>query len=579
MTTAFTELDLHPQLLQAVVELGYETPTPIQSAVIPLMLAGQDVIGQAQTGTGKTAAFALPALQNLEPDKRNVQVLVMTPTRELAIQVADAFEAYGRYFNARVLAVYGGQPYARQITRLKKGVEIVVGTPGRLLDLIRQEALHLNATRTVVLDEADEMLSMGFIEDIQAILDGVPAERQMALFSATLPTPIRRLAERYLHDPQSVTIQGKQVTLDAIEQRYYLVNQRDKLAALTRLFEVEPITSALIFARTKVGSGDLANELTVRGFPAEVLNGDLTQEARERVLNRFRQNQIKVLVATDVAARGLDIEDISHIFNFDLPEDEELYVHRIGRTGRAGKTGIAISLVTPPEQWRLRRIEGFTRQQLTRAELPTEEDILKLREEQLLGRMSVWLQRARYRRERELVLQLVEQGQDPIEIAAAALKMARAEDRQRPIAPVSEVQEMRSRKPNREQPHGGRGRSEHFRSEHSRSENSRSENPRSEHPRSYGNSRSRQGNSSHEDGMVRLALSKGKVHGVRANEVVSTIAYHAGIPGSTIGKIYIQDQRTLVDVPEEFLALVLAKTSSYRLAHQPVNVELASVAE
>ena len=579
MTTAFTELDLHPQLLQAVVELGYETPTPIQSAVIPLMLAGQDVIGQAQTGTGKTAAFALPALQNLEPDKRNVQVLVMTPTRELAIQVADAFEAYGRYFNARVLAVYGGQPYARQITRLKKGVEIVVGTPGRLLDLIRQEALHLNATRTVVLDEADEMLSMGFIEDIQAILDGVPAERQMALFSATLPTPIRRLAERYLHDPQSVTIQGKQVTLDAIEQRYYLVNQRDKLAALTRLFEVEPITSALIFARTKIGSGDLANELTVRGFPAEVLNGDLTQEARERVLNRFRQNQIKVLVATDVAARGLDIEDISHIFNFDLPEDEELYVHRIGRTGRAGKTGIAISLVTPPEQWRLRRIEGFTRQQLTRAELPTEEDILKLREEQLLGRMSVWLQRARYRRERELVLQLVEQGQDPIEIAAAALKMARAEDRQRPIAPVSEVQEMRSRKPNREQPHGGRGRSEHFRSEHSRSENSRSENPRSEHPRSYGNSRSRQGNSSHEDGMVRLALSKGKVHGVRANEVVSTIAYHAGIPGSTIGKIYIQDQRTLVDVPEEFLALVLAKTSSYRLAHQPVNVELASVAE
>ena len=579
MTTAFTELDLHPQLLQAVVELGYETPTPIQSAVIPLMLAGQDVIGQAQTGTGKTAAFALPALQNLEPDKRNVQVLVMTPTRELAIQVADAFEAYGRYFNARVLAVYGGQPYARQITRLKKGVEIVVGTPGRLLDLIRQEALHLNATRTVVLDEADEMLSMGFIEDIQAILDGVPAERQMALFSATLPTPIRRLAERYLHDPQSVTIQGKQVTLDAIEQRYYLVNQRDKLAALTRLFEVEPITSALIFARTKIGSGDLANELTVRGFPAEVLNGDLTQEARERVLNRFRQNQIKVLVATDVAARGLDIEDISHIFNFDLPEDEELYVHRIGRTGRAGKTGIAISLVTPPEQWRLRRIEGFTRQQLTRAELPTEEDILKLREEQLLGRMSVWLQRARYRRERELVLQLVEQGQDPIEIAAAALKMARAEDRQRPIAPVSEVQEMRSRKPNREQPHGGRGRSEHFRSEHSRSENSRSESSRSEHPRSYGNSRSRQGNSSHEDGMVRLALSKGKVHGVRANEVVSTIAYHAGIPGSTIGKIYIQDQRTLVDVPEEFLALVLAKTSSYRLAHQPVNVELASVAE
>jgi ATP-dependent RNA helicase DeaD len=540
-------MGLRPELAQAVADLGYQEPTPIQTAIIPLLLAGRDVIGQAQTGTGKTAAFALPILHNLDADHSAVQACVLAPTRELALQVAQAFKDYSRHTQIRVLAVYGGQSYSPQINALRRGVDVVVGTPGRLLDLLRQGSLDLSNVRTLVLDEADEMLSMGFIEDIEAILAATPAERQTALFSATLPPPVRNLADKYLHSPEAVTIQRDQVTVAAIEQRYYLVNEADKLAALTRLFEVEPVTSALIFARTRVASGELANELTVRGFPAEVLNGDLQQDARERVMSRFRNHQIKVLVATDVAARGLDIEDISHVFNFDLPGEAEIYVHRIGRTGRAGKTGIAISLVTPKEQGYFRRIESFMRVKAQRCQLPTEAEIIARREDELLEQMKVWLNRARYRRERELVGRLVEEGFDPLEIASAALKIARADEKQRPVASLSEVIDRPPHESRRREPTGER------------------------RPRD----KSTHGRTSHETGMVRLVLSRGKVHGLRPNLLVSTIAYHAGIPGDTIGKIHIQEQNTLFDVPEQYAARVLANSGNYRILRQPVTVELA----
>ncbi|HRI56110.1 MAG TPA: DEAD/DEAH box helicase, partial [Anaerolineae bacterium] len=401
MTTDWTSLALQPQLVQAVTELGYAEPTAIQSAVIPLLLAGQDVIAQAQTGTGKTAAFALPIIQTLQGGHKQVQSLILAPTRELAIQVATAFHSYGHHSAISVLAVYGGQPYERQIRRLQRGVDVVVGTPGRLLDLMRQNALDLSAVRTVVLDEADEMLSMGFIEDIETILSETPETRQTALFSATLPAEIRRLAERYLRQPQSVRIGSSHVTVDALAQRYYLVHEADKLAALSRLFEVEEISSALVFARTRAATGELASDLTARGFPAEALNGDMSQEAREQVMQRFRRGQCNVLVATDVAARGLDIDDLSHVINYDLPMDAEVYVHRVGRTGRAGKSGIALSLVTPQEQWRIRRIETFTRQPIERATLPTVEEIKQRREARLMGQLEVWLRRGRGRRERE----------------------------------------------------------------------------------------------------------------------------------------------------------------------------------
>ena len=572
MSTEFSMLNLHPQLVQAVSERGYTEATPIQEAVIPLMLSGQDVIGQAQTGTGKTAAFALPILHKLDRDINGIQAIVLCPTRELAIQVARAVHEYGKFSDVRVLPVYGGTPYGRQIHRLKRGVDVVVGTPGRIIDLIQRKVLDLSQVSTVVLDEADEMLSMGFVEDIETILAQTPSQRQTTLFSATVPPPIRKLAQKYMDNPESVTIKNKQLTVAAIEQRYYLVNEEDKLAALTRLFEVEPITSALIFARTRQGTGELANELNVRGFPAEVLNGDLSQEARERVLNRFRKTQIKVLVATDVAARGLDIDDISHVFNFDLPQDSEIYVHRVGRTGRAGRTGVAISLITPKEQWRLRKIESYTRQKMTQTDLPTEAQITALRSDELQERMMVWLRRGRCSQEREMVEKLVAEGNDAMEIAAAALKLARAEEKQRPIAPIGELRQtqsrgQRTRKP-RQNSRNGNGRSNDSRNGNGNGNGSNHSNGRSN--RSNGSAQS----NSHEKGMVRMQLSMGKKQGVRPNDVVGTIAYHANIPGRSLGAILIEPHHTLVDVPEQFVPQVLGGNGSYQIRKQEVTIQV-----
>lgn len=545
MTNAFSELELHPPLVQAVAERGYTAPTPIQSFLIPIMLSGRDVMGQAQTGTGKTAAFSLPLLHNLTVGQEHVQGLVLTPTRELAMQVATAMKEYGRHLGVQVLPVYGGQPYRPQLNRLKKGVDLVIGTPGRLLDLIQRNALDLSRVTTVVLDEADEMLSMGFIDDIQAILDETPTTRQTAVLSATLPKEIRRLADRYMHDPTFCAIQGEQRTVATVEQRYYLVNEADKLAALTRLFEVEPTSSALIFARTRASTVTLANALASRGFPAEALNGDMSQDARERVLHRFRNQIIKVLVGTDVAARGLDIDDISHVFNYDLPRDPEVYVHRIGRTGRAGRTGTAISLLTPKERGRLRRIEGYTKQKITASVLPSVADIEAHRNAQLVEKMSMWLRRGRCHQEREMVAALAAEGHDPVEVAAVALKLARAEEKQRPIAPVSEVQDRNSGKSRQ----GGKG----------------------EYRR---NSRDRSSLDRDKD-MVRLTLSTGSVHGIRANHVVSTLARHGDIPGHSIGKIHIRKQHTLVDVPKQYVGQVLARKGAYRFGKHRIVVERA----
>ena len=548
MTTEFTSLNLREEIMQAITELGYSTPTPIQAAMIPIMLNGADVIGQAQTGTGKTAAFALPILQNFTP-QRYVQALILAPTRELALQVADSMTEYGKHLNVRVLAVYGGQPYGPQISRLNRGVDVVVGTPGRLIDLIERNALNIKHVRTVVLDEADEMLNMGFIEDVEKILAETPEERQTALFSATLPPRIRTLANRFMRDPQSVNIKRETLTLASTEQRYYLVHENEKTNALTRLFEVEPIKSALIFARTRAETATLANELVVRGIPAEAIHGDLDQNARERVLGRFRANQLKVLVATDVAARGLDIEDISHVFNYHLPDDAEVYVHRIGRTGRAGKTGVAITLLSPREKRRLREVEALTKQPIKKMEIPTPADIVKHREDQVLETMKVWLGRGRYKRELEMVQELIAQGHDPLNIAAAALKIARADEKQRPIAEVSEIKAEERRKKDA----FGRG---------ERSDRGDRSQRRGER------TGRRAGDSSHEEGMVRLKLNKGKMQGIRPNDIVGTIAYNANIPGYVIGKIRIEDKVTYVDVPEDVVDQVLKQNGNYRIGKE-----------
>jgi ATP-dependent RNA helicase DeaD len=553
MTTDFTSLNLREELVQAITELGYEEPTPIQATIIPIMLKGADVIGQAQTGTGKTAAFALPILHNFTP-QRHVQALILAPTRELALQVADSMTVYGKHLDVRVLAVYGGQPYGPQISRLNRGVDVVVGTPGRLLDLIERKALNIQHVRTLVLDEADEMLNMGFMEDVEKILAETPAERQTALFSATMPARIRSLANRFMREPQHVNIKRETLTLASTEQRYYLVHESDKTNALTRLFEIEPIKSALIFARTRAETATLANELVVRGIPAEAIHGDLDQNARERVLGRFRANQLKVLVATDVAARGLDIEDISHVFNYHLPDDAEVYVHRIGRTGRAGKTGVAITLVSPREKRRLREVEALTKQPIKKMELPTVAEIHRHREAQVIENLRIWLGRERYKRELEMVQTLVEEGYDPLNVAAAALKIARADEKQRPIAEVGEVKDDRKR-PEREPARGGR----------------REPSGRRDGTGKGGSSRPRR-DGSHEEGMVRLKLNKGKTHGVRPSDIVGTIAFHANIPGYTIGKIRIEDKFSFVDIPEDAVDQVLKHNGNYRIGKEKFSL-------
>ena len=543
MMENFNEFGLDTRLVRAVTELGYKQPTPIQLNVIPLMLGGDDVIGQAQTGTGKTAAFALPILNRNSSSTNGIRALILAPTRELAMQVAKAIYEYGNYMGIRVLAIYGGQPYGRQINRLKKGVDIVVGTPGRMLDLIHRGVLKLDDVNTVVLDEADEMLSMGFISDIEEILSETPDTRQTAVFSATLPSGVRRLAEKYMHDPKTVIVKQKQMTVDSIEQRYYLVNKKDKLSALLRLMEVEDITSALIFMRTRISTGDLASNLSKRGYTAEALNGDLSQNTREQVLNRFRKHQIKVLVATDVAARGLDIDDISHVINYDLPEDPEVYVHRIGRTARAGKTGVAISLITPSEQRRLHRVEQYTKGKISQYDLPTVEEIYLKRESQLLMKVERELNRNHSDKEEQMVAELMIKGYAIEDIAVAAFKVLRREEKRNQIPQMGKLRIGDRKKQPRQSTSSRSGRQSKWGKKHT-----------------------------HEKGMVRLVINKGKKHGVRPNEVVSTIAFFADIPGNKIGKILIRTNESFVDVPDRLVEKVLANADDYRIRNQAIKI-------
>ena len=550
-TPTFAAFGLHPDLLHTVTELGFTDPTPIQQAAIPLLLAGRDLIGQAQTGTGKTAAFGLPLLQRIVHRRQGVQALVLAPTRELAIQVAEAVGRYGTQRNIGVLAVYGGQSYQVQLRSLRQGVDVVVGTPGRLLDLINQGALDLATVHTVVLDEADEMLSMGFIDDIELILARIPAERQTMLFSATISKRVLELSGRYLHNPETVSITPKQLTGATISQRAYLVNQQDKVAALTRLFEMETIDSALIFVRTRLATGELANQLTARGFPAEPLNGDLSQEARLQVLSRYRNGQVKVLVATDVAARGLDIDDISHVFNFDLPDDPEVYVHRVGRTGRAGREGTAISLLTPKDRWQLRRIEDYTRFKLEQAELPTIQQIENHRQALLMEQLEVWIRRGRCRREREVVDLLMNVGHQPEDIAAAALKLARSDEKKRPIDPITPIKE------------------EQFRQRDRKSERS----PRRSATTGQGHV-GRRGPDRDKD-MVPLKLDIGRADGIGVNHVVASLTHFSGVQSGHLGKIRLEAHHTLVDVPEHLVGRLLAKNGAYRIGRRSVILERA----
>jgi ATP-dependent RNA helicase DeaD len=512
-TIRFEDLGLSETTLKAIAELGYEEPTPIQARTINRMREGVDVIAQAQTGTGKTAAFALPIIEKLDASVRTPQALVLTPTRELAVQVAEAFHSYGKYQRISILPVYGGQPIDRQLRVLDRGVQVVVGTPGRLLDHIRRGTLKLDRVCTVVLDEADEMLDMGFIEDIEAILQETPADRQTALFSATMPGPIADLAQRYMHDPQRITVQAGQMTVPQIRQVYYEVGGRDKFEVLARILDFETPTSAIIFCRTKSEVDSLGERLIARAFPAETLHGDLSQVQRDRVMGRFRSGQVELLVATDVAARGLDVEHVSHVINYDIPLDPEIYVHRIGRTGRAGRTGTAITMVTPRERRLLRIIERTTSAQIQRMRLPTIADVVARRRESFKETLRETIAQGNLE---QFVIMAEDLGEEysPTDLAAAAFKLLLGESQSQGEDKLAE-QELEQIEDERD----GRRRR-----------------PRD---RSFGPER----------GMMRLYIDVGRDDGVRPADIVGAIANEAGIPGRAIGAIELFERFSFVEVP------------------------------
>jgi ATP-dependent RNA helicase DeaD len=549
----FETLNLKPELNQAVQELEYVNPTDIQQLAIPVLMSGKDMLGQAQTGTGKTAAFALPMLQMIDPQLKAVQGFVLAPTRELALQVSKAIETFAKFTSIKILAVYGGAPYGKQLHQLSAGVQIVVGTPGRVMDLIQKKnALDLSQVRFWVLDEADEMLKMGFIDEVEAILAYAPFDCQKALFSATLPHEIRKMANRYLNKPEEIIIAGKTLTVENTDQQVYMVHEKDKFAALLRLLEFEPVTNALIFTRTKIRAAELSDQLATAHYSAEALHGDLAQSAREIALDRFRRGATRVLVATDVAARGLDIPGVSHVFNFDIPFDAEDYIHRIGRTGRAGAKGVAISLITGNEMFRIRRFEKVTQQVMSIKKLPSEKDILEKRHLEFENLIVERLNSSKEPREIELVNKLVEEGHDPLMVAANALKLVKEQMKYVFIMPVGVVEVGKRGGRSARGPNQRKGESRKF--EHGgRSKGSR--------------------NSSHEAGMVRLSFGLGKAEQIRPTMVVGAIANEAKIPGKAVGAITIQQHETFVDVSEQYVDQVINKLKKLEFFGKPARLK------
>lgn len=431
--TKFSDLNVSPAILKAVNRMGFEEATPIQAKTIPLSLQGKDVIGQAQTGTGKTAAFGIPLIEKIDTNNPAVQGIIIAPTRELAIQVSEELYKIGMDARVRVLAVYGGSDIQRQIRALKKGPHIIVGTPGRILDHINRRTLRLHNVHTLILDEADEMLNMGFIDDIEAILESVPDERQTLLFSATMPDPIRRIAERFMKDPETVRVQAREMTVPLIEQYFIKVPEREKFDVLSRLLDVQSPELAIVFGRTKRRVDELANALTVRGYTAEGIHGDLTQAKRLSVLKSFKEGRVDVLVATDVAARGLDISGVTHVYNFDIPQDPESYVHRIGRTGRAGKEGIAITFVSPREMGYLRTVEQTTKKRMQPMRPPTWDEALEGQQRLAMEKLGDMVREGNLDEYKTAAKDLISEFDDPVEVLAAALKVMTKEPDKTPV--------------------------------------------------------------------------------------------------------------------------------------------------
>ncbi len=538
---AFSDLGLAAPVMQALNDVGYETPTPIQTQVIPHILAGRDVVGQAQTGTGKTAAFALPLLSRINLKKVSPQVLVLTPTRELAIQVAEAFQRYAAHIKGfHVLPIYGGQEYGVQLRQLKRGVHVVVGTPGRVMDHMRRGTLKLDGLICLVLDEGDEMLRMGFIDDVEWILEQSPSQHQVALFSATMPDPIRRISKKYLTDPEHITIKTRTSTVEATRQSYLLVHGNQKLDALTRILEATTFNGILIFVRTKIETVELAEKLEARGYDCAALNGDITQKMREQTVNKFKSGKLDILVATDVAARGLDLERISHVINYDIPNDTEAYVHRIGRTGRAGRTGEAILFVTPRERHMLQSIERATRQKIEIINLPTTESINNERITRFKQRISDTLANE----DLGLFNNIIEQFQretnlPPLDIAAALAKLLQGDV---PLLLEKNIRVEQSER-KKDRPEKQRNREKHF------SEGSKFDQKNKHKPKTEKQDPENRMLPEPDEDMERYRLEVGSKHEVKAGNIVGAIANEAGLDSSYIRKVTIYDNYSTVDLP------------------------------
>jgi len=584
-TTTFRDLGLREELLKVLTDLGYESPSPIQAATIPHLLEGRDVLGQAQTGTGKTAAFALPILQRIDLSKTKPQALVLAPTRELAIQVAEAFQRYAQHLPGfRVLPIYGGQAYGPQLSGLRRGAHVVVGTPGRVIDHLERGSLDLSQLNCLVLDEADEMLRMGFIDDVEAVLKKTPPTRQIALFSATMPSQIKRIAQTYLRDPVEVKIASKTTTAANIRQRYWLVSGVQKLDALTRILEAEPFDAMIVFARTKQATEELAERLQARGFNAAAINGDIVQAQRERTIQQLKDGKIDILVATDVAARGLDVERISHVLNYDIPNDTEPYVHRIGRTGRAGRSGEAILFVAPRERGMLRAIERATRQTIEPMQLPSVETVNEARVAKFKDRITSALAADGLAVFRNVIEAYEREHNVPaIEIASALARLAQGdksllldakpkfEPREFPRReyPAKDAPEHKPR-PRREERApfaASTGKDEFHKTAKRHDEHEKpARKPRDDAPREKPRERAQ------EHGMETFRVEVGHTHGVKPNNLVGAIANEAGLDSKHIGRIDIRDDHSLIDLPEGMPAELLAHLKKVWVSGQRLRI-------
>lgn len=537
-TIKFEDLQINDDIKRAVIEMGFEEPSPIQAQSIPVILSGKDVIGQAQTGTGKTAAFSIPLLEMINPDDKSLQAVVLCPTRELAIQVSSEIRKIGKYMHGvKTLPVYGGQPIDRQIKSLKSGVQVVIGTPGRVIDHINRKTLKLDNVKMVMLDEADEMLDMGFREDIEMILGKTPEDRQTTFFSATMPKGILELTKKYQKNPEHIKVVRKELTVPNIKQYYIETRSSNKLEVLCRLVDVYNPKLSVVFTNTKRGADELVSDLQARGYFADALHGDLKQTQRDIVMDKFRSGTIDILVATDVAARGIDVDDVEAVFNYDLPQDEEYYVHRIGRTGRAGRNGVSFTFVFGKDMRKMRDIERYTKTKLVKHDIPSIADVEEKKVNAFFRQVKEVIEAGHLTKQLQWIENFCADSESDfstVDVAAALLKLSLGEEKQ-------EIVE---------------------------------EKPRERRER--GERRERRGTTGAQEGMVRLFINVGRNQRVQAKDIVGSIAGEAGIPGKLVGSIDIYDKYTFVEVPKENAKKVLEKMKDIKIKGNKINIEQAN---